>query len=472
MATVPRPSLDSVTTIRDDGSRFFLHPADVRGRFTTARRLAAAVLIAVYVLLPWIPINGYPAVFLDVANRRFHLFGLTLAAQDLFLLMFLVSGVGFSLFLVTALLGRIWCGWACPQTVFLEHVFRVIERWIEGDAAKRRALDNAPWDTAKAVKRIAKHALFILCAALIAHIFLAYFVSLPRLYGMVTHAPTEHWAAFVFMFVFTAVLYGNFAWFREQLCIIICPYGRFQSALIDDNSMVIGYDAQRGEPRGRRTGAKAANLGDCVDCNRCVAVCPTGIDIRQGLQMECIGCAACIDACDEVMTKVKLPRGLIRYDSQQGLARKPTRIFRPRILVYLVLLLCGAGAFTYAASRIQPAVVTVFRMQGLPFFVDEAGIRNQFVIHVINKTTEPVSYAVTADAGRPDVALAVAALRVEPNAETSTPLVLSVPRAGWTGRFPVTVTVRSEDGSAEIVRTVEFLGPDPRLLRDEASPRP
>ena len=284
-----KPVRDVVTTIRDDGSRRFLFPADVSGRFARARRVVAVGLIAVYFLLPWIPVGGYPAVFLDVAHRRFHLFGLTLAAQDLWLLFFLISGLGFGLFFLTALLGRIWCGWACPHTVFLDQVYRRVERWIEGDAVRRRQLAAAPWSVGKLARRAAKHAAYVILSTAIAHLFLAYFVSIPALWAMMRQAPMQHGSLFGFIALATGVVYFNFAWFREQLCVVICPYGRLQSILTDDHTLIIGYDTARGEPRGP---AGAHGAGDCVACDRCVRVCPTGIDIRQGLQMECIGCAA------------------------------------------------------------------------------------------------------------------------------------------------------------------------------------
>ena len=216
------PTLDSVTTIRADGSRRDIHPADVHGPFMRARAVAAWLLIGVYLLLPWIPVNGAPAVFLDVAERRFHFFGFTLAAQDVWLLFFGVSGLGFGLFFLTALFGRLWCGWACPQTVFLEHVFRRIERWIDGDATQRRALAAAPLDASKVLRRVAKHLIYAVIALLITHLFLAYFVSLPQLWLYMHEAPGEHWAAFLFVFIAAGALYFNFAWFREQLCIVLC----------------------------------------------------------------------------------------------------------------------------------------------------------------------------------------------------------------------------------------------------------
>src|SRR4051812_35248378 len=258
--TLEHPTRNAVTTIRSDGSRPFLFPADAKGRFNRARSFTAFGLIAFYLSLPWFKINGYPAVFLDIAERRFHLFGVTLAAQDLWLLFFVITGLGFSLFFVTSLLGRVWCGWACPPTVFLDHVYRRIERWIDGDAVKRRALHHAPLSPAKIAKRTLKHALYVVVSAVITHLFLAYFVSLPEVWSMVRAAPAEHWSAFGFIAIATGLLYFNYAWFREQLCIVICPYGRLQSALIDDHSLVIGYDAKRGEPASARSGGSTVAL--------------------------------------------------------------------------------------------------------------------------------------------------------------------------------------------------------------------
>ena len=378
-----KPNRDFVTTIREDGSRLFLHPADVNGWFTKARRWSGWLLIAVYLSLPWIPVGGHPAVFLDVADRRFHLFGFTLAFQDAWLMFFGITGLGFGLFFITALLGRVWCGWACPQTVFLEHVYRRIERWMEGDAVARRRLDAAPWTVLKFPRRGGKQVIFFAVSAVIAHLFLAYYVSIPELWTMMSEAPGVHWASFVFVFVFTAILYFNFAWFREQLCIVICPYGRLQSVLIDDHSLVIGYDAERGEPRGK---VGTPDAGACVDCNRCVQVCPTGIDIRQGLQLECIGCAACVDACDDVMTKLKRPTGLVRYDSQAGFAGGVTKWVRGRTMLYFILLAIGMLVATWALSTVRPANLSVTRMMGGPYFVTTDEVRNQFLVRIINKT--------------------------------------------------------------------------------------
>ena len=468
----PAPARDSVTTIQSDGSRPFLFPTNTRGRFTRARRISAYGLIALYFSLPWIRINGFPAVFLDVAERRFHLFGVTFAAQDLWLLFFVITGVGFSLFFLTALLGRVWCGWACPQTVFLDHVYRAIERWIEGDAVARRQLHAAPWSRRKVFKRVAKHTLFILFSAVITHLFLAYFVSLSEVWDMMRSTPTEHLGAFAFMLVATGLLHFNYAWFREQMCIVLCPYGRMQSALIDDNSLVIGYDVRRGEPRGKvgqvsdLTHAKA---GDCVDCFKCVSACPAGIDIRQGLQMECIGCTACIDACDDVMTRLRRPTGLIRYDSQNGFNGKRTRWVRPRTMLYFVLLLIGAAVATWAITTIKPATFGVTRMTGAPYIVDAISVRNQFLVRLVNKRNTPAQFVLELEDTPKGLRRVGFESQVEigPLGEIVQPLVLQQPRASYTGPFRFEVRVEDAHGKLHLEREVEFLGPEARLLREE-----
>jgi len=462
----PVPNLDTVTTIRADGSRLFLHPADTRGRFTTARKFTALGLIGFYLALPWIKIGGYPAVFLDVAERRFHFFGWILAAQDMWLLFFLLTGVGFSLFFITALLGRVWCGWACPQTVFLEHVYRRVERWIEGDAPKRRALDAGPFEGEKAFKRLVKHGAFVLLSAVITNLLLAYFVSIPQLWSMITTAPSEHWGAFLFVAFSTAALYFNFAWFREQLCIVICPYGRLQSALIDDHSLVIGYDATRGEPRGK---LNTPGAGHCVDCSRCVQVCPTGIDIRQGLQMECVGCTACIDACDDVMDKVKRPRGLIRYDSLNGFAGKATRWLRPRTFVYFALFVVGALVSLWALSTIQPGSLGITRMQGAPYYVDSDYVRNQFLVRLVNKRNEPIQFTVTlvqAPLGAQAHGFEQT-IEIGPLGEEVHPLIVQIPRSVYAGNARLRLHMSDTGGQCDLNKEIEFLGPNPALLKED-----
>jgi cytochrome c oxidase accessory protein FixG len=465
------PSRDVVTTINRDGSRNFLHPADVDGQFTQARRLTAVLIMGAYVLLPWFKINGHPAVFLDVAERRFYLFGLTFAPQDLWLMFFLITGLGFTLFFVTALLGRIWCGWACPQTIFLEHLYRRFERWLEGPAPNRRRLDSQSWVTPeKLIRRGGKAVVFVLLSAIIAHVFLAYFVSIPELYSWMRDEPAQHWSAFLFVGALTGLLYFNFAWFREQFCVILCPYGRFQSALTDDDTLVIGYDAKRGEPRGKAADPAA---GACVNCLRCVQVCPTGIDIRQGFQIECIGCAGCIDACDEVMDKLGRPRGLVRYDSLNGLSGKRRRILRPRLFLYTVLLIVGATVALFSFSTLRPVDISIVRMGGRPYFITQVTVRNQFNLRLINKHDLPMSlhFALEdAPAGLRLIGTSNAVI-LPPGEEIVLPMVLQQSRGGYAGPTQVTLQVSGSDQSFTQSLHIEFLGPDAQLLRaDTAAP--
>jgi cytochrome c oxidase accessory protein FixG len=462
------PNLDSVTSINEDGSRFVIHPADVTGRFTRWRRISAILLIGLYVLLPWIPVNGYPAVFLDVMERRFHLFGITLAVQDLWLMFFLVSGVAFTLFYITAFVGRVWCGWACPQTVFLEHVFRRIERFIEGDATARRKLDQAPMNGEKLAKRGLKLGIFLLLSAVIAHIFLSYFVSIPQLWEWLQESPREHWKSFLFVTASTLAIFLNFTWFREQLCIVICPYGRFQSALIDDDTFNVAYDYERGNPPGH---VKDEAAGDCIDCHRCIQVCPTGIDIRNGLQLECIGCAACIDACDHIMDKVKRPRSLIRYASDRILEGRKSRLMRPRTILYTGLLLLGVFVAGIAFNTVDPAVATVTRMPGVPFYITESHVRNQYQIRLINKSTVDLAFSVFVQANGLTIPIETSGIEsgtiLNPMEEINTTFVVQVPRDSYKGAFPLGIFVLAEPNGIQILREVEFLGPDPKLFNKQ-----
>jgi cytochrome c oxidase accessory protein FixG len=459
-----RPNLDSVTTINRDGSHHFLHTADVSGRWTTARRLLGVILIAIYVALPWIPINGSPALFFDVEQRRFHVFGLTLVPQDLWVMFFGVTGLGFSLFFLTSLLGRLWCGWACPYTVFLDHVFRRIERWTEGDAVARRRLGAAPWTASKIARRVAKHSLYVLCSTLIAHVFLSYFVSLRRLYEHMQEGPLSHATAFGIVVFLTLVLWFCFGWFREQFCIIMCPYGRLQSALTDDDTVIIGYDEKRGEPRG----APGKTTGDCIDCRRCVNVCPTGIDIRNGLQLECIGCAACIDACDDIMTKIRRPKGLVRYDSLNGLTGKKRRILRPRVMAYTLLGVLGLTAFGIAGwKHARPFTADFTRMRGQPFYADTVSVRNHYQVRFHNKRNQPARFTLHLSSAPEGFSLSGADVPIEvpPLGEITRPAIVVAFTSAYRGPENLTVEVHAEPGGVILKYDMRFLGPGPLSTR-------
>ncbi len=443
-----------------DGKRRMIHPADVRGRFHTARRFAFALLIANWIALPWIKLGGHPAVFIDIDRRSFYLFGATFNAQDAWMLFFVVTGVGFGIVYVTTLLGRVWCGWACPQTVFLEGVYRPIERWIEGPREKRLHRNAGPWTLDKALRKGAKQGIFLGLSFLVAHILLAYFVSLPKAFDMVRHTPGAHPEAFLWAIGLTLVLYVNFAWFREQFCVVLCPYGRLQSVLTDPQSLFVGYDALRGEPRGKK-GTEGA--GDCVDCKRCLVVCPTGIDIRKGVQLECVGCTACIDACDEVMGRLDRPRGLIRYDSLEALNGRPRRILRPRVIAYTGLLIIGATVAAFAGHRRTDFEANLLRLQGAPYVLDGDEVRNSLDVHVVNKVAATRTFQITVEPiDGMQVLLPLPTVTLSPLGDAHAPVFLTISRTAFRGPRAVDVYVRAVEPRESVVHvTGTFLGPSP-----------
>jgi cytochrome c oxidase accessory protein FixG len=458
MSNVHLPVVQAKSSLRQDGRREFVYTADVSGRFNTARKITFWVLIGIWLALPWLKIGGNPAIFLDIEHRKFFLFGATYNAQDIWLMFFLLSGVAFTLIYLTALLGRVWCGYACPQTVFLEAIYRPIERLVEGSRETRRKRDAADMSFDKAWRKIVKQVLFFLASIFVAHIFVSYFVSVPRILQMVRRSPSEHPEAFGWAMGVTAFFWANFAWFREQLCVIVCPYGRLQSVLIDDDSLVIGYDEKRGEPRAK--GKSREGHGDCIDCDRCVQVCPTGIDIRAGLQLDCIACTACVDACDEVMDKVKKPRGLIRYDSLNGLRGQGKRIFRPRMIIYTTLILVGTGAFLYAISRHNDFEANVLRLQGLPYVVESGTVKNSFELHLVNKRGTTETFTITPEqapglkfvVARPEVTL-------EALGQTRVPVFITNDQSQKRGDFMVHVTVQRRGAPQPVVFKAKFVGP-------------
>lgn len=386
MAARQVPVVDRLTTVGEGGERNFLHPATVDGRKTRLRRRIGWVLMALLFVLPFIDIDGTPAIWIDLAHRRVHLFGWHFAPTDSYLLFFLTTAVGFSLIVASALWGRVWCGYACPQTVFLEQLYRPIERWFEGSREQQLRLEKAPWSANKFARKFGKHTAFVFVSVALAHLFIAYFVSPRALLGWMQKGPSAEPGVFIWIVVVSALMFGNYAWFREQLCIVLCPYGRLQSVLSDDDTVVVGYDAKRGEPRG-----KSSDSGACVDCFRCVAVCPTGIDIRQGMQLECVGCAACIDACDDVMQKLHRPTGLVRYDSLRVLQGEPKRIWRPRLGLYIALMIAGIVAAVVTARAHRPFAVALSRQPGPPFVLDGNEVRNTFVLKAENPTSQPIT---------------------------------------------------------------------------------
>lgn len=396
-----------LSTLNADGSRRWLRPWVSVGRFLRRRRVVAYALIAVFTLVPYLKMRGQPIVLLDILRREFTFFGTTFFPTDTLALALLVVLFVLSIILVTALLGRVWCGWACPQTVYLEFIYRPIERLFEGKPG-RKAKPGA-W------RKPAKVFVYLLVSMFLAHTFLAYFVGIDKLFFWVRSSPFEHPTAFVTMALVTGLMMFDFVYFREQVCLVACPYGRLQAVMIDRDSLIISYDTKRGETRGRKrrtkpqakgmadvslavladdaTTSATDTLGDCIDCKMCVTTCPTGIDIRDGLQMECIGCAQCIDACDAVMDKVGRPCGLIRYSSQAAMEGGRTKMFRPRVAIYMVLLVGLVGAVGFVLATRSAAYIMVLRGPGSPYSVIEDGaISSSLRVKIRNRTRVAAFY--------------------------------------------------------------------------------
>ncbi len=461
-ATTRRPDLDTVYTIKSDGSRNMIHPADVKGRWQLRKEIIWAILVVIYIGIPWVRIGGRPAMLIDLPARHAFLFGNTFTNQDFYLVFFIISGIGFSLFVATALWGRVWCGYACPQTVFLEGWFRKIERLIEGRGEARIRRNQGPMTFDKFWRKTLKHLIFLCFSFWIAHTFLSYFIPVQKILTVIMSSPAAHPTAFFWSMFWTAALYFDYAWFREQLCLIICPYGRLQSTLIDQDTVVIGYDENRGEPRTKQ----AAEGGDCIDCFRCVAVCPTGIDIRNGQQMECIGCANCIDACDDIMAKVGKPGGLVRYDTQRsfsGEARR--RLFRPKVIAYLVLFVIGGIVFSAAAGRRTPVEVQLLRQKGMPFVLEEDKIRNLYNLHIQNKTGEDRVYFIEPRPGKeaepfdPEYVTPIKRLEIDSFDDKSIPVFVFVERKKYSDYFPLGIAVTDSATGYEKLMKLKFRGP-------------
>jgi len=382
------------TVIKMYAAREEIYPREIQGRYASLRWACVWLTQLLFYGLPWVRYNGRQAVLFDLGARQFHLFGLVLWPQDFIYLAGLLIVCAYGLFLVTTVAGRVWCGFACPQTVYTE-LFLWIERRIEGPRSARIRLDRQPWTAEKIGKKTAKHAAWLALGLWTGFTFVGYFTPVESLMAGVRHLDLGPWETFWVLFYGLAT-YGNAGWLREQVCKYMCPYARFQSAMFDHDTLIVSYDRARGEPRRPlgRPGDEAA--GDCIDCSLCVQVCPTGIDIRRGLQYECIGCAACVDGCNGVMEKIGKPRGLIRYATENALAkgwdvaRVRRRLLRPRVLGYAaVLALMASGMATALALRV-PLKVDVMRDRGsMGREVEDGRIENVYRLQLMNTSEEP-----------------------------------------------------------------------------------
>jgi len=425
-----------------------IYPREISGRFQRLRVTAVWGLLGIYYLLPWIRWDDRQAVLFDLPARKFHIFALTLWPQDFYFLTWLLVIAALALFFFTALAGRLFCGYACPQTVWTE-TFLWMERLAEGSRSQQMKLARAPWTAEKVLRKAGKQALWIAFALWTGFTFVGYFTPITELAGLIAHFSTGPWETFWVLF-YGGATYVNAGFMREQVCKYMCPYARFQSAMFDKDTLIITYDDGRGEPRGaRKKGVdhKAKGLGDCVDCTLCVQVCPTGIDIREGLQYECIACAACIDACDEVMDKVGYPRGLIRYDTQHGLEGRRKRVVRPRTVVYASLLALLATGFAVTLSSRNVVGMDVIRDRNALYRERSDGrVENVYNVKILNKDRDAHEFRILGsglegleiDYAGPTVWVAAGAVQ-------SVPVRIRVPRGTVQGGTDVELSVAATD---------------------------
>lgn len=465
---------DRIATVDEQGKRIWIYPKKPKGRFTNLRTWLSFLLLAILFGMPFVQYNGEPFLLFNVLERKFILFGILFMPQDFHL--FGLAMLTFIVFIVlfTVVFGRLFCGWVCPQTIFMEMVFRKIEYWIEGDAPAQRRLAAAPWTSEKIVKKAAKLSIFFLIAVLVSNTFLAYIIGVDEVISIATEPVSQHMGGFIAMLLFSGAFFFVFSYLREQVCVAICPYGRLQGVLLDHNSIVITYDHIRGEPRGKirkekqnpldTIAAAVANpitrTGDCVDCKLCVHVCPTGIDIRNGTQLECVNCTACIDACDEVMDKVGRPRGLIRYDSYNGLMEQRRSIFTPRVIAYsafLTILLALNVVFLSSRSEVQALIL---RTPGLLYQkVDDDHVSNLYNYEVVNKTGQDmaIDFRLRQEAGV--INLVGQAPVVKPGAIAKGTFFVVMPKKALNGRKnDLHIEVLSGEKIVDQVKT-NFFGP-------------
>ncbi len=442
-----------------------IYPREISGRFSRLREIAVVVLLGLFYGVAWLDFDGHQALLFDLPARKFHIFALTLWPQDFLYLTLLLIIAALSLFFFTALAGRLWCGYACPQTVWTE-LFVWIEQWTEGKRARRMKLDRGPWTAQKLLRKTAKQILWVTLAAWTGFTFVGYFTPIRTLGAGIADLSLGPWSTF-WVFLYGLATYGNAGYLREQVCKYMCPYARFQSAMFDKDTLIISYDEARGEPRGPRrrgTEARAAGLGDCIDCTLCVQVCPTGIDIRHGLQYDCIACGACIDACDQVMDKMGSPRGLIRYTTEHALHARATHVVRPRMLVYAALLTLAGGVLLYSLFTRTPLILDVIRDRNALYReVHGERIENAYTLKIINLDDKPHAYRL-APSGMAGLELTapVEPITVPSGSVSNIPARLAAPEAVAAGVHRIALTLTAVDAPRiEVYEKTRFIGPSP-----------
>jgi len=456
---------DHLSNVTETGKRIWIYPRIVIGNFYKLRTYFSWLLLGLLFGLPLIEVDGHPVFMFNVIERKFIFWGVTFFPQD-----FHLVAIGLLTFIVfvilfTVIFGRIWCGWACPQTIFMEMLFRKVEVLIEGDHNAQRRLDAETWTTEKIWKKTLKHSIFVLLSFLIANTFLAYIIGKRALLAIMLDNPLDHLGGLFAIIIFTAVFYFVFARFRELVCIVVCPYGRLQGVMLDKKSIVVAYDFLRGEPRGKKQTAEEKKVapvahGSCIDCKICVQVCPTGIDIRNGTQLECIGCTACIDACDEVMDKISEPRGLIRYASQEGIEQKTKLTFNTRIASYSFILVALLSILGYLLMTRNIIETTILRAQGLTYQENKNGtVSNLYNVQVLNKSYKAMPVQFKINQQNAQIKMIGKALVVQPGELAESSFFIEIPNKSLTdGSVKLDIEIISEGRVIDHVKT-KFLGP-------------
>ena len=452
---------DRIATADKHGKRLWIYPTKPKGKLYTARTIVSWFLLLILFGLPFLKINGHPAMLLNILERKFIIFGVVFWPQDFHLFVLATLTLLVFIVLFTAVFGRLFCGWACPQTIFLEMVFRKIEYLIEGSASSQRRLAQAPWTFSKILKKGSKHAIFYALSFLIGNLLLAYIVGLDQLVKIITDPPSQHIVGLIFMVLFSLIFYGVFAWFREQACTMVCPYGRLQSVLLENNSIIVAYDHKRGEKRGVvERNEDFSNRGHCIDCHACVKVCPTGIDIRNGTQLECVNCTACIDACNAVMDKVNLPRGLIRYSSGNIIEKGEKFKITGRIIGYTLALTALLIIMTVLLTTRSNVEATILRTSGTLFEKTEHDqIRNLYNLSVVNKTFEDITIDLRLKYKKGKITMVGSNTIVPKDGRFETVFFIEIPEDElYTPNTAITIEVLSGGEVLEEV-TTNFIGP-------------
>ena len=459
---------DQISTVTNEGNRVWIYPKKPSGRFYNARTIVSILLLAFLFGVPFIKVNGHQFILFNILERKFILFGIPFGPHDFHLFGLAMIAVIVSIFLFTVVYGRIFCGWICPQTIFMEMVFRKIEYFIEGDANRQRALNQRPMNGEKFFKKSVKHFIFFALSFVIANFFLAYIIGMDQLITIITDPITAHTGGLFAITIFSGIFYWVFSYFREQACTIVCPYGRLQGVMLDQNSIVIAYDDVRGEPRAKIKKDEPRNdKGDCIECHLCVDVCPTGIDIRNGTQLECVNCTACIDACDNVMDKIGKPRGLIRYASKNEIETRVRKIFTPRALGYTFVLTLLLSLITFLLINRTEVELTILRTPGILFQEQpDNKISNLYDVKIVNKTFNefPVSLKLENINGEIKM-IGTENLNVEPQgiAEAKFLVILSKDDI-QNMKTPLDISVSSSGEIIDVIRT-SFLGKVNRTLK-------